>query len=92
MMLGKTVGEKKFIKQPELFCSLPHYQCPLAFKNLPCNTEGGHQREVAKHLNRRGHTQRPTGLLLLVTGLVSSEQMRPQLLSAKEGECGLTSS
>lgn len=91
MMLGKTVGEKKFIKQQELFCSLPHYQCPLAFENLPCDTEDGHQREVAKRLNRRRHTQRPTGFLLLETGLVSSEQMRPQLLSAKEGECGLTS-
>lgn len=91
MILGKTVGEQKFIKQQELFCSLPHYQCPLAFKNLPCDTEDGHQREVAKRLNGRWPTQRPTGPLLLETALVSSEQMRPQLLSAKEGEYGLTS-
>lgn len=88
MILGKTVGEKKFIKQQTILFAAT---LPVSFKNLPCDTGDGHQREVAKRPNGRWHTQRPPGLLLLETGLVSSEQMRPQLLSAKEGEYGLTS-
>lgn len=54
MILGKTVGEKKFIKQQTILFAAT---LAVSFENLPCDTGDGHQREVAKRPNGRWHTQ-----------------------------------